>query len=98
MKTCEFCNNEIQKRYASGRFCNRSCASKYVSNQNRDVKNKKIASSLKKSNDVELICFLCDNLFVVAWNKRNQKFCSKKCSSISNMKNEEIKQKKKNRG
>ena len=46
---CEWCNKEHEGLYASGRFCNKACASKFSSGdeEKRKKKNLKISTSLK---------------------------------------------------
>lgn len=45
---CENCGNKHDGTYASGRFCNKSCASTYSSNKNKEQKGKKISIAMKK--------------------------------------------------
>lgn len=59
-------------------FCNRSCANKRIlSNETKDL----IRQSLIKDNTVNLICEYCKKEFIIKYFKRNQKCCSKECSS-----------------
>ena len=68
MKNCEYCGNEVKNigKYSSGRFCNRVCANRFVSNQNREEKNKKIQLALKNGillNKIEYLCEKCGTKF-----------------------------------
>jgi hypothetical protein len=94
MKTCECCQKEHDGSYGAGRFCNRSCAAKYVSNQNREDKNQKIGKSLnKRARFAEITCDACKQTVTKPWNRRKHRFCSKKCSVAYNSQDLEIKQK-----
>ena len=53
---CEFCDQEIIIKYASGRFCNRVCSNRFSSNKNKEEKNKKIKESLKGIPPKSLLC------------------------------------------
>lgn len=64
---CEYCGKIMTEKYASGRFCNRSCSNSFTSNQNREEKNRKISESIKNketSNYIpKVICKQCGQLF-----------------------------------
>ena len=47
MKKCERCGNEHNGKYASGRFCSKSCASSFSSFAKRQEINKKVSKTLK---------------------------------------------------
>lgn len=96
MKTCEVCQITIEKKYGSGRFCSRKCSCSYSSRVNRLEKNKKIKESLLLSHPpqyIKKICSHCGIDFQKTISKRNQKFCSKQCSSQSTNGNSETQQK-----
>lgn len=63
-KECKSCGKEFNGREKQ-RFCSKSCATIY--------KNK-----LLKNADIKIICS-CSKEFVVSYNERNRKFCSKQC-------------------
>ena len=44
---CECCGKEILIKFASGRFCSRSCANSFSSRTNRAETNKKVSKALK---------------------------------------------------
>ena len=44
---CQTCGCIHDGSYGSGRFCSKSCSSRYSSSVNKDIKNKKISNSLK---------------------------------------------------
>jgi len=46
-RLCEQCRKPIVEIFATGRFCNRSCANRFVSNQNLAAKNTKRSLTLK---------------------------------------------------
>jgi 5-methylcytosine-specific restriction endonuclease McrA len=48
MKTCEFCNTEINGSYGSGRFCNEKCARAFSTKDKREEINKKVSEKLSE--------------------------------------------------
>lgn len=59
-------------------YCDRSCANK----RNHSIKTKELISeTLTKHSDIIKKCDYCENDFIVPYKKRNQKCCSKTCSS-----------------
>ena len=96
MKTCEICQIPIEGKYGTGRFCSRKCSCTYSSRLNRLEKNKKIKESLSLSRPLQFVeksCLYCETTFQKSWGRRNQKFCSKQCSSQSAGANPETQQK-----
>lgn len=91
MKKCENCNKEHNGDYGSGRFCSKFCSHSYASNTNRIETNKKVSETMKNKElnhpkKVEIICNNCNDIFIRNWNKRNSKFCSRRCCTIYNNK------------
>lgn len=94
MLTCKICNKQIDGLYGSGRFCSKICSTKFVSRQDRSLKNEKIRTSLKKRGRfVNLTCENCNAVFTIKWAKRHQKFCSRECFAHKSSYNELTKQK-----
>ena len=96
MGTCEVCQIKMENKFGSGRFCSRKCSCTYTSRLKRSEKNEKISKSLNASRPprfIEKSCENCKNLFKKSWNRRNHKFCSRKCSSSATNANVETKQK-----
>ena len=77
---CENCKNPNDGKYASGRFCSSGCSRGFSTKDKRDLINKKISLSLKKSEFLLKICEFCKLEFECNRNSR-RKTCSKKCSN-----------------
>jgi len=80
---CEVCENIIKEKYGSGRFCNFNCKQRFISLNNREEKNKKVAKKLTKPLiDIETTCENCDQKFVctIKLNSSPKRFCAIKCS------------------
>lgn len=60
---CEWCDKDIDGSFGSGRFCDRSCSTRFSSNVNRKEKNRKIASTLRVHPEF-VKCRKCEVLFV----------------------------------
>ena len=88
---CEKCEKPIVEPYGSGRFCNSKCARSFATLNCRKEISEKVSSSLRgrESNQrpegwagitsQEYQCPMCDENFVVTYNSRHRKFCSKSC-------------------
>lgn len=93
---CEYCGNEHDGTYGSGRFCNITCRNRfnYIKARKQFVINVKERARIKheKEQNTEYICELCGKHYLLkdGISKRFcSNFCSKKFSSIKN--NEERK-------
>ena len=95
MKPCENCGKEENSIYGSGRFCSSYCARSFSTKKNRQETNLKISKSNKGRGvgNINLICKNCDTEFSIDYRRRNQKFCSRSCSSIYLNKDLEFKEK-----
>lgn len=51
---CEYCNNLIIEKYASGRFCNKSCAKGFSTKKKRKEINIKVSKKLTKLSKKEI--------------------------------------------
>jgi hypothetical protein len=78
------CLAEHDGTYGSGRFCCRSCANKRVLSE---VTRQRIRNRLTKNRTVMISCLQCGIEHTVPWNRRNCKFCSRKCSARYRMSN-----------
>lgn len=80
---CENCEIEHDGYYGSGRFCSSKCARGFSTKSNRKEINKKVSKTLLNTGNPSIIkiCKKCENQFIVRWKKRNQIYCSKKCSA-----------------
>lgn len=81
MKQCENCGNTHNGTYGTGRFCSVKCARSFSTKSKRKKINEKISKKLsgRGNGNITLICKSCNNEFKVSWNKRKQKYCSRKC-------------------
>lgn len=81
---CEYCNNEHDGSYGTGRFCNEKCARGFSTKIKRKEINKKVSNKLKNkivSPKIERKCCVCNGIFLVkSWSKT--KTCSKNCKKI----------------
>ena len=84
---CENCGNEHNGTYGSGRFCSSKCARGFSTKAKRKEINEKVGKKLKKEKELK-ICLECGKEFKPK--KKNQKFCSRKCSSVISQKTKEI--------
>ncbi len=85
---CEYCFNEHNGGYASGRFCNNKCSSGFSTKNNRIHINQKVSKTLKgrpspfkgkcKTERISKKCLGCDIEFITT-KQQNQRWCSKKC-------------------
>jgi hypothetical protein len=95
MKPCENCGKEENSIYGSGRFCSSYCAKSFSTKKNREEINLKISEANKGKGvgEISLICKNCNNEFFRDHRRRNQKFCSRSCSSSHSNKDLEFKEK-----
>jgi hypothetical protein len=83
---CEYCQQEHNGAYASGRFCSSICARGFSSSNNRAERNEKIRTALvgtirpKNTADVRN-CPHCGTAFTPEWFRRSQVYCSTTCSN-----------------
>src|SRR3990172_5341141 len=84
MINCENCGEPHDKIYGSGRFCSPWCARSFATKKERKEINKKVSKTLKGTghNSVIKKCDWCKKEFKIKWIKRNQKCCSRSCSSL----------------
>lgn len=84
---CEYCGEEHDSSYGSGRFCNQLCSRRYSSNLNKDKKNKRLIEvfKIKKSK----IVYKCVKCGIEYKKKHREKICSDciKCGSYSKLYN-----------
>lgn len=78
---CENCSKEHDGTYGSGRFCSNKCARGFSTKAKRKDINLLVSKSLKGcgNNKIEKNCPECGKKFIVNWNKRHIKTCSRKC-------------------
>ncbi|MBN2837760.1 MAG: hypothetical protein JXM74_03310, partial [Fusobacteriaceae bacterium] len=90
---CENCKREHDGSYGSGRFCSQKCSRGFATKSKRKEINEKVSKSLKGSGhaDINKTCEFCGKEFTVWYNKRNQRFCSAKCTAKFRANNEDIK-------
>lgn len=83
MNICEYCKDEHDGSFGTGRFCCLKCAMSFSSNFNKEERLSKVSSSLKGRNDFiwnkgrrkwVVKCKKCNKEFY-----RNGKYCSIKC-------------------
>jgi len=81
MKSCEYCGNEHDGSFGSGRFCSTACSHGFSSREKRESIKQKISLKLKGSGhpDILCICKHCKCKFTRPWSKRNSIFCSRSC-------------------
>ena len=73
MKNCKKCNFSHEN---NSEFCSTTCARSYSGSKSKGSKKP------RSSNDNVLkICLYCKNEFIVSYNKRHQKTCSKFCAA-----------------
>ena len=95
---CEYCQNDHNGDYGSGRFCSSKCARSFSSNNNRDEINKKISKKLKgnrciKGGLIKLCDYGCGK--EALHQLKNKKWCCEdsynKCISARNKNSDGIK-------
>lgn len=93
MAICEFCGKEHNGSYGTGRFCNRSCRSKWAGQKTKESFEKNFVYIPKIETR---ICKKCGKEFTVDVKKENKKkpkrFCCRSCAN-SHVIKEETKQK-----
>lgn len=85
MKICEYCEEEHDGLFATGRFCNRSCSNGFSTKYNRKETNEKVRKTLLAKNPwdrSERSCEECINKFIPK--RKVTRFCSSKCARIFN--------------
>ena len=93
---CENCQREHVGEYGSGRFCSTKCARGFSTKAKRKEINKKVKEWNRVNNPrsyVVIHCTHCGKQKRVGINKHKQKYCSRKCSSISINARPEVKEK-----
>lgn len=85
MKLCEYCDNNHDGSYGSGRFCGQSCSRKFSANNNRIKTNEKISKSLRgiprpnrRLQRINKMCPICKKEFE-SLKHQNQTFCGHDC-------------------
>jgi hypothetical protein len=87
MSICEYCNNNHNSSYGSGRFCSQKCARGFSSREKRQEINKKVSGTLKQYYKInpkpkyekplcKEICAICGIEFVA---KCGTILCSRSC-------------------
>ena len=91
---CEYCSQEHNKSYGTGRFCSSFCAHGFATKTKRKEINQKVSLKLKGRSDYIWIkgkhyhnkffvcnkCEYCNNAF---YSKKIKKYCSTKCENFS---------------
>lgn len=72
---CEYCGNEHEGSFATGRFCNRKCSNGFSTKAKRQEINKKVSIKLTKPLN---FCLNCNK------KTKRKKFCSRRCSNNYN--------------
>jgi hypothetical protein len=87
MINCENCGKEHDGSYGSGRFCSNKCARGFSTKLNRKNISKSVSEVFtnRSKPKIDKICDTCGRHFQVRWDKSNQLYCSRSCSS-SNIK------------
>ena len=81
MKLCENCQNTIEAKIGSGRFCSLKCSRSFSTKIKRKEINEKVKEKFKTKNLVTKVCVICGNDFISKFAKRNnRKTCGKECS------------------
>ena len=75
---CLTCSIEHDGTFGSGKFCCRACAN---TRQHSKETKAKIGSAQPKAVRLVNICKQCELSFETSFKKRNQKFCSRSCST-----------------
>lgn len=76
---CEYCGNEHNGTYGSGRFCSNKCAKGFSTKDKREEISKKISKFLTKDPYIK-ICPECNKEFKTK--RKEKKFCSRSCNTI----------------
>ena len=86
---CEYCGNEHDGSFATGRFCNIKCSNGFSTKSKRKEINKKVSNTLTGKytiyEEIERKCIICKTNFKIKSNC-TKKTCSDKCKNklISN--------------
>ena len=80
---CEYCEQEHNSSYGSGRFCNRSCAAGFSTKNKRKEINKKVSKTLTGTGNPKITkhCLYCNSKLILSHKRRNKKFCNNSCGS-----------------
>ena len=94
-KNCEEKDAYKYSKYTSGEFCSKECSRAYSTKGKRKEINEKVSKTLTGTGNgsVKKECNFCKKEFEVEWNRREQKFCSKKCQGIGKEFTEESRKK-----
>jgi len=82
MIICQFCNQQHNGEYGSGRFCSSKCARGFSTKEKRQEINKKITSTWRQKFPRDEKIFTCRNCLNVFKSIHQKIFCSKSCQSI----------------
>lgn len=94
MNKCEYCNNDHEGVYGSGRFCSSKCARGFSTSKKRKEINTKVSKALSsKIQFVKKTCPICQIEFEREFKYRNQKTCSQRCGSILTNSRPEVREK-----
>jgi hypothetical protein len=80
MKKCENCGSAHDGKYGSGRFCSAKCSRGFSTKEKRQQINQKVSEKLRNP-EIELECKYCLVKFKRPFKRRNQEYCSQRCSS-----------------
>ncbi len=78
---CEYCYSEHCGAFATGRFCNRSCANGFSSRDKREEINKKVSAKLSIHSHLPKVCRCCNAIFYSRFKKQIN--CSRACANVA---------------
>jgi hypothetical protein len=100
MNKCKNCGEKdtvLYSKYTSGNFCSKECARTYPTKEKRKEINEKVREKLIGI-VLDKNCLVCNTLFSVRWNKKDQKTCSRSCADKIRNKSQEFREKAKENG
>lgn len=80
---CDYCGNEHDGKYASGRFCSEKCARGFSTKSKRENINKRVSLKLRKIEYFKTKCEFCGNEYQSRYHYKtfgSGRFCSRKCA------------------
>lgn len=84
---CDYCKNETNGSYGTGRFCNHTCQAKYAwklaSKKSHENKSKKANEIYENKMNAECICERCHKTYIRK-NGISNRFCSRTCANTRN--------------